>query len=162
MRIILAAMRHWWLAILVVAGCSSSPSATFTLTDSSVDSTYWCPGGAANASYQIRATVHVHNGTTNAVTVESASAELVLKSVQGTWLEKVGDRYEAGNVDVTPNTIGAMSSQTLMALIPSACTSPAYGSSPSSSGSYEVRIALVTSAGRFAITARNRHEILAA
>lgn len=155
-------MRYLWLVVLLAVACSSSTNPTFSLTSATVDATYRCPGGASNAPYSIHGTVQARNETGSDVTVDSATAELVLQSVQGAWLEKVGARYDAGKIAVTPTTIAARSSQALDVIIPSACTSGASGSSPASSGSYDVRVTLVTSAGRFAVTAKNRHEILAA
>src|SRR5215469_5926311 len=100
------AMRHWWLvALVIVAACSSTQNPTFSLTDASVDATYHCPGGASNAAYTIHGTVQARNDTAKDVTVDSATAELVLKSVHGSWLEKVGDRYDAGKIAVSPTIV---------------------------------------------------------
>ena len=46
--------------------------------------------------------------------------------------------------------------------IPSACTSGKYGEGVSSSGDYTVTMHIATSAGAYAISARNQHQILAA
>jgi hypothetical protein len=155
-----------WLAVVLasvaVAVSCSSESPTFTLTGVSVDSTHWCPGGATDAKYDVHAAIHVHNGTPKAVAIESATADMVLASVKGGWLEPVGDRYDAGTVSVTPAKVAPNSSATLEVTIPSSCTSGPYGSTLSSSGSYKVTVRLVTSAGKFTAVARNRHEILAA
>jgi len=150
------------LCALALSTACSSPPATFALTGASVDSTYWCPGGSTDAPYTLNATIRSRNDTSTQVAIQSASVEMVLAAVKGSWLERVGDRYDAANLVVTPNTVAAHSSATLTVAVPSTCTSAKYGSGSSSSGSYEVTIHLVTSAGSFSITAANRHEILAA
>jgi hypothetical protein len=126
-----------------------------------VDPTYWCPGGANNARYDLHATVDVHNGTNRSVSIDSATAQMRLVSVKGDWLEKVGERYDASGVTYSPDSVAAASSTSLRVTIPSACTSGKYGASASSSGDYEVTMRITTSAGTFSITAQNHHEILA-
>jgi hypothetical protein len=157
-------MRHLVVAaltILLVAACSSSKPATFTLDSASVDPTYYCPGGANNAVYDLHATVKVHNGTGKAVTIDSATAQMTVASIKGPWLEKVGDRYEASGVKFTPATVAAGGDSSVKLTIPSMCTSGKYGTGTSSSADYNVTVHLATSAGGFAITAANQHEIIA-
>ncbi|HET7339750.1 MAG TPA: hypothetical protein VFK22_09390 [Candidatus Dormibacteraeota bacterium] len=149
------------LIALVLAACSSSSQPEFTLSGASVDPTYFCPGGANNAPYDLHATVRVHNSTGKAVTIESATAQMTVASIKGVWLEKVGDRYEAANARFTPITIAPGGNTTLDLTIPSACTSGKYGTGTSSSAEYNVSIHLTTSAGSFAVTAGNQHEIVA-
>ncbi len=148
-------------ALVILAGCSSPP-ATFSLAGATVDPAYWCPGGSNNAPYTVHATIQARNDTAKEVTIDSATAEMVLTAVSGGWLERVGDHYDAGTVEVSPTTVAPRSSATLAVTIPSACTSALYGSSRSSSGAYQVKMHLVTSAGAFSITASNTHEIRAA
>ena len=148
-------------ALVVLSACSSPP-ATFSLAGATVDPAYWCPGGSNNAPYTVHATIQARNDTATEVTIDSATAEMVLTSVSGSWLERVGDRYDAGAVEVSPRMVAPRSSGTLAVTIPSACTSAVYGSSRSSSGTYQVKVHLVTSAGAFSITAGNTHEIRAA
>src|SRR2546421_5313814 len=154
------------LAILAVVGwlgaaCSSSPT-TFALTSASVDPQFWCPGGAKNAPYDMHATIDAQNGTSRAVSITSVTAEMTLTAVKGSWLEKVGDRYEAGTVKFDPSSIAAGSKATIKVTIPSACTSGSYGSSLSSSGQYSVNLRVTTTAGVQTIAAKNQHQILAA
>lgn len=148
-------------ALVLLAACSSPP-ATFNLTGATVDPAYWCPGGSTDAAYTVHASLKARNDTSKEVTIESATAEMVLTAVSGTWLERVGQRYDAGTVDISPSTVAAHATATLNASIPSTCTSALYGAGNSSTGTYEVRIHLVTSAGQFTITASNEHQILAA
>ena len=158
-------MRSALVALLGVgclAACSSGQPSTFVLTSASVDPTYWCPGGANNAAYDLHATIDVRNGTSKVVTIDSATAEMRLVSVKGNWLEKVGDRYTAGTVTYSPTSLGAGSSAAVTATIPSACTSAKYGAGASSYGDYQVTVRLTTSAGAFSIRANNQHQILAA
>lgn len=148
------------LAAVLAAGCSSSPSPAFTVKSASVDATYFCPGGADNAPYDLHATVLVDNGTAKTVTVEAVSAQMTVASVKGAWLEKVGDRYDAPKAAVTPTTVAPGKRAELAVTIPSACTSGKYGTGTSSSAAYDVTIRLTTTAGSFAVTAANQHEIV--
>ncbi len=158
MRALLAAVIA---ASALGSACSSAPS-TFALTQASVDPTYWCPGDAKDAPYDLHATIAAHNGTSKTVTIESVNAEMRLAAVHGNWLEKVGSRYDAGSVPFTPSTLAANSSATLKVTIPSACTSGKYAGEGSTSADYVVTMHVATSAGAFTITAGNKHEILAA
>jgi hypothetical protein len=85
---------------------------------------------------------------------------MTLAAVQGAWLEKVGDRYKA-NAKFSPTTVPAGRDATVNVTIPSACTSARYGTGTSSSADYAVTIHIVTSAGKYDVTAGNQHEIVA-
>src|SRR5256885_8291493 len=122
-----------WLA----TSCSSGPT-TFAVTGSSVDPTHWCPGGAKDAPYDMHATIRVHNGTSGVVTIKSITAEMTLASVTGSWLEKVGDHYDAGSGKFDPSSVTAGSSATVRVTIPSSCTSGSYGSRPTRPATYKV------------------------
>ena len=148
--------------VAFLAACSSASPPEFNLSGAHVDATHWCPGGSVEARYDVHAMVQAHNNTTRDVTIQAASAEMVLASVTGAWLEKVGDRYDAAAVKVSPATVPARSTAALDVAIPSACTSGRYGASQSSSGSYTVTINIATNVGAFSVKADNRHEILAA
>lgn len=150
------------LGLAWVAVCCSSAQPSFALTSASVDPTYSCPGGAKDAAYDLHGTIQAHNGTSKVVTISSVTAEMKLTAVKGNWLEKVGDRYQADNVKFEPASIGAGATATLKVTIPSACTSGVYGSSPSSSGTYQVTMHVTTTSGAYSISAANVHEILAA
>ncbi|HUE68475.1 MAG TPA: hypothetical protein VMP38_09860 [Candidatus Acidoferrum sp.] len=157
-------MRHLVLVaagFVLVSACSSSSPTTFTLEGASVDRTYYCPGGANNSAYDLHATVNVHNGTGKAVTIESVTAQMTVASVKGPWIEKVGERYNADGVKFAPASVAAGRGSSLKLTIPSACTSGKYGTGTSSSADYNVTVHLATSAGTFAITAANQHEIVA-
>lgn len=151
-----------WLGVLWLAAVCSSAPATFSLTGASVDPTYRCPGGANNSAYDLHATVNARNGTSKAVTISSVTAEMRLTAVRGSWLERVGDRYEAENVKFEPSSVGAGETATLKVTIPSACTSGAYGSTVSNWGQYQVTMHITTSSGAYSISATNLHEILTA
>lgn len=158
MRPVLLLLGLAWLGV----SCCSSTQPAFSLTAASVDPTYWCPGGAKDAAYDVHGTVEAHNGLSNAVTISSVTAEMKLTAVKGTWLEKVGDRYQADNVRFEPSSVGAGATATLKVTIPSACTSGVYGSSLSSSGRYQVTMHVTTTSGTYSISAANPHEILTA
>lgn len=149
------------LALILVSACSSSKPATLTLDSASVDPTYYCPGGANNAAYDLHATVRVHNGTSKAVRIDAVRAQLTVASIKGSWLEKVGERYNTDGVKFAPATIASGAYSSVKLTIPSACTSGKYGTGTSSSADYVVIVHLTTSAGTFAITAANHHEIVA-
>ena len=148
------------LAVVLAAGCSSSASPAFTVKSASVDARYFCPGGSSDAAYDLHATVVVHNGTAKTVTVDKVTAQMTVASVKGVWLEKVGDRYDAGKAAVTPTTVAPGRDAELAVTIPSACTSAKYGTGIPSSAEYDVTIHLATSAGSFTVTAANQHEIV--
>jgi len=148
--------------LALAAACSSGQSPSVTVTSASVDPTYWCPGGSHDASYDLHATVDVRNGTNRAVTIQSVSAEMRLAAVQGSWLEKVGDRYDAGQAAFSPSTVRPGSSIKVNVTIKSACTSNRYEFGGSSYGDYAVTMRLTTSAGAFTVSAQNQHEISAA
>ncbi|HKC20586.1 MAG TPA: hypothetical protein VKE27_13260, partial [Candidatus Dormibacteraeota bacterium] len=141
--------------------CSSPSQSSVSLTAASVDPTYYCPGGANNASYDLHAKVKLHNGTTTAVTITAVTAQMTVAASKGAWLEKIGDRYDAGNTRFSPSTVAAGRDATLDLTIPSACTSGKYGTGNSSSADYDVTVHLATSAGKLTITAANQHEIVA-
>jgi uncharacterized protein YcfL len=149
------------LALVLVAACSTSKPATFTLDSASVDTTYYCPSGANNAAYDLHATVNVHNGTSKAVTIDAVTAQMTVASIKGPWLEKVGERYNADGVKFAPVTVAAGEDSSVKLTIPSACTTGKYGTGTPSSADYNVTVHLTTSAGTFTITAANQHEIVA-
>jgi hypothetical protein len=149
------------IAVLVsVNGCGGS-SAEFTLSNAAVDSSHACASAASNASYEIHATVDGHNAKSSTVSIKTVSAVMTLSAVHGGWLEKVGYRYEAGNVAFAPDSIGAGSTTTLKLTIPSACTNHSTNGGPVSFGEYSVALTVATSAGTFKIDTRNRHRIIA-
>jgi hypothetical protein len=150
------------LGIAVLCACSSNPPGTFSVDGASVDATHWCPGGSNDTSYDVHATIEVRNGTSSAVTIKSVAASMTLESVTGSWLEKVGDMYEAPTVTFDPASIAAGGSGRINVTFPSSCTSGPYNAARSSQGDYLVRIRLTTSAGAYSIAASNRHSILAA
>jgi len=146
-------------ACLLVA-CSGN-SSTFALTKASVDQSFTCPAGANNAPYDLHATVDAHNGTSGTVTINSATADLTLEAVKGSWLEKVGDRYQASNVTVAPATVTAGANASLQVTIPSACTN-GKATSGASYGDYRVTVHISTSAGNFSISTTALHRLVAA
>lgn len=147
---------------LLPAACSSGQPPSFSVTSASVDPTYFCPGGVTDKRYDLHGTVDVRNGTNSVVSIQAISAVMTLVAVQGTWLEKVGDRYDAGDAAFTPRSVGAGSTASLDVTITSSCTSDNYQSGGSSRGDYAVAIRLVTSAGAYSVTAQNHHAIVAA
>jgi hypothetical protein len=144
--------------LLMLAGCSFGSPTTFGIDSASVDATYTCPVGAGNVHYDLHGTIDVHNGTSKTVTISSVDATLTLAAVKGGWLQKVGDRYDAGNITFTPADVGAGSSAKLDVTIPSACTGRS-ASAPVASGDYVVGFTMITSAGTFKLESKDRHRI---
>ncbi len=146
------------VALVLLAACGGS--STFTLSDASVDASYPCPANARNAPYDVHATIGAHNSTSKAVTINSVNAVMTVSAVQGTWLQKVGDRYDAGDVTFAPASVGAGSTATLQVTIPSSCT---HGQTVTGTnyGEYAVSFKVVTSAGSYSISSKNKHRILA-
>ena len=159
--------RHGKVAVMllligVAAACTLGTPSTFTLDSASVDPTYTCPLGATDAPYDLKAVIDVRNGTSGAVTIKSVAAAMTLVAVKGTWLEKLGDKYRASDVRVSPQTVASGSSASLNVILPSACTNGKVAAAGASYGDYSIAFTVVTSAGTHTIVSRNRHRIVAA
>jgi hypothetical protein len=150
------------LAIGIAAACTVGPAATFTLNSASVDATYACPVGAADAPYDMKAVIDVRNSTSSAVTIKSVAAAMTLVAVKGSWLEKIGDKYKASDIGFSPQTVASGSSASLNVILPSACTSGKAAVAGASYGEYSIAFTVVTSAGTQTIVSQNRHRIVAA
>lgn len=150
------------LLLIGIAACSIGAPSTFTLNSASVDDSFVCPTSANDLSYTIHATLGVHNGTSGNVTIRSVAVVMTLASVKGGWLEHVGDKYDAGGVTVSPDSVGAGSDASLSVKIPSACTNGKLPNAGSSYGDYSVAFTVVTSTGTSTILSQNRHRIVAA
>ena len=158
----LAKMGPLLLLIGIAGGCSIGAPSTFTLNSASVDESFVCPTSANDLSYRIHAILGVHNGTSSNVTIRSIAVVMTLAAVKGGWLEHVGDKYDAGGVTVSPDTVNAGSDTSLNVRIPSACTNGKVPNAGSSYGEYSVAFTVVTSAGTHTILSQNRHRIVAA
>jgi hypothetical protein len=147
----------------IASGCAIGGPSTFTLNSASVDATYVCPTGAADARYNLHGTIDVRNGTSGTVTIKSVGAVMTLAAVKGGWLEHIGDKYEATGVTVTPQSVGAGSSASLKVTVPSACTNgkTASNSGDASYGDYAVMFTVTTSAGTHTIQSQNPHRLVA-
>jgi hypothetical protein len=144
--------------LLLLAGCSFGSSSTFTVSNASVDQGYTCPVSARNLQYDVHGTLDAHNGTSQTVTISALTATMTLAAVNGGWLQKVGEKFDAGNVTYTPTSVGAGSSATLAVTIPSACTGRA-AKAPVASGDYVVTFTMTTTAGSFKLDSKNKHRI---
>jgi hypothetical protein len=149
------------LLAFTAAGCSSGAPPAFTLNSASVDSLYACPSTANNGPYNLHATIEVHNGTSGSVTIEAVSAEMTLAATKGSWLQKVGDKYNAAALKFSPQRVGPGSSSSLQVAIPSACTSGKTAKVDSSYGDYSVELWVIASSGTYRVSSQNRHRILA-
>lgn len=146
----------------MLCACSSNQPSNFALTGATVDATYWCPGGSHDSPYDVHAVVDAHNGTSSDVSIQAVDASMTLESVTGSWLEKIGDRYDASKVTYAPTSVAAGATAHIKLTFSSACTSGPYGAGKSSQGDYAVTVHMTTSAGAYSISASNRHSILAA
>jgi len=146
----------------IVTGCSVGAPSTFTLNSASVDESFVCPTSANDLSYTIHATIDVRNGTSSSVSIRSVAVVMTLAAVKGGWLERVGDKYDATGVTVSPVSVSAGTSISLNLSIPSTCTNGKLPSSGSSHGDYSVAFTVVTSSGIHRISSQNRHRIVAA
>ena len=147
---------------VVSGGCSIGSPSTFSLNGASVDASYTCPTGVDNAAYELHATIDLRNGTTSRVTIQSVAASMTLSAIVGSWLERVGDRYEASGVTFAPAAVGAGSSTSLRVTIPSACTNGEAPAAGTSYGDYSVALVLTASSGTYTIQSRNHHRLVAA
>jgi hypothetical protein len=143
--------------VLLACACSSSTPQVFTVTSASVDSAYICPSGSNNAPYDLHGSVDVFNPTASSVPIESVKAEMTLVGVKGSWLERLGDKYDAGLVKFRPDSARAGGDTTLAITIPSACTNGKI--TLASYGDYQVAFTLITSMGMYSVVAKNRHRI---
>lgn len=150
------------LALAVLAACSIGAPSTFTVTGATVDSAYTCPFGSDNARYQLHGTVNVRNGTSATVTIKSVAAVMTLAEVHGSWLERTGSTYDAGEVDFTPATVPAGSTTSLKVTIPSYCTNGKAPGTGTSYGDYSVRLTIAASTGTYKVVSGNRHRIIPA
>ena len=148
------------LAFLLTAGACTFGSSTFSVSNAALDASYSCPAGASNAPYDLQGTIDAKNGTSKSVTINTVGAVMTLTAVQGVWLQKIGDKYDAGSVAFTPGSIGAGATGTLKVTIPSACTH-GQGATGTNYGEYAVAFTVATSAGTFKLSSKNTHRILA-
>jgi hypothetical protein len=151
----------WLLLTTALASCSTGAPGAFTLDSASVDSPYACPSTAIDAPYSLHATIEVHNGTSRSVTIKAVSAEMTLAATRGSWLQKVGDRYDAAAVKFSPERVAPGSSSSLQVAIPSACTSGKTAKVDSSYGDYSVELWVIASSGTYRIASQNRYRLLA-
>jgi hypothetical protein len=150
------------LLIAIVSACSIGGPSTFVLNNASVDESYVCPTSANDLAYTLHANIGVQNGTSTTVTIRSVAVVMILDSVRGGWLERVGDRYGARGVTVSPDRVGAGSSTSLVVTFPSTCTNGKVPNAGASYGDYSVSFTLFTSSGTHTILSQNRHRIVAA
>jgi hypothetical protein len=146
----------------IVAACTVGAPSTFTLNSASVDATYTCPVGAADAPYDLKGVIDVRNSTSNAVMIKSVAAVMTLVAVKGSWLEKVGDKYQASDIGVSPQTVASGTSASLNLILPSSCTTGKTAVAGASYGEYSIAFTVVTSTGIHTIVSQNRHRIVAA
>ena len=147
--------------MLLLAGCTFGSSPAFAVSNASVDQGYTCPVGARDLQYELHGTIDAHNATSKTVTISAVTATMTLAAVKGAWLQKVGDRFDAGDVTYTPTSVGPGASATIEVAIPSACTGRAAGS-PAAWGDYAVTFAVTSSAGKFKLDSQNMHRIVTA
>lgn len=126
-----------------------------------MDSSYTCPTGSANSRYDVHAKVAADNSTSSKVDVKSIDAVLVLSAVHGQWQEPVGTKYDAGDVQFSPSSVGANAKSTLNVTIPSACSDPQHQGTNDNYADYSLQLTIVTSAGTFHVTSSNKHRIVA-
>ena len=146
------------IALVILTACGSTG---FALTGATVDGTYTCAMGSANTTYDLQARISADNSTSKSVDVRSINAVLVVSAVHGQWQQAVGTRYDAGEVEFSPRSVGASSKATLTATIPSACTNGQHQGTNDNYADYSVQLAVVTSAGTFHLTSQNKHRIVA-
>lgn len=156
-------LRHIGAAasFLLLAGCSFGSTPQFAVSSASVDQGYTCPVGAKDLQYDFHGTINARNGTAQKVNITAVTAVMTLAAVNGGWLQKVGDKFDAGNVTYAPTSVDAGSSATVSVTIPSACTGRA-AKSPPAWGDYLVTFTVKTSAGSFTVDSQNRHRITTA
>jgi hypothetical protein len=147
------------IGVVVLAGCGGSGG--FTLGGPIVDASHTCALGSSNSAYDVQAKIAADNSTSKAVDVTSIDAVLVVASVHGQWQQAVGAKYDAGEVQFSPRSIGANAKATVTASIPSACTNAQHPGTNDNYADYTVQLTVNTSDGTFHLTSSNRHRIVA-
>jgi hypothetical protein len=148
--------------VVVAAACTQGEQGSFGLTGGGADAAYTCPPGSANAPYAVHASVTAHNPTSGSVAIRSVTAELTLVAVQGNWIQRLGDTYQAGHVPYSPTSAPPGTDTSISVTIPSACTNGKVATSARSYADYSVILLVSTSAGNFTVATRNHHRIYAA
>jgi hypothetical protein len=146
------------IGLVILAACGST---SFALTGATVDGTYTCSVGSASTRYDLHAKISADNPTSKSVDVRSIDAVMVVSAVHGQWQQAVGTRYDAGEVQFSPRSVGANTKATLTATIPSACTNGQHQGINDNYADYSVQLTVATSAGTFHLTSQNKHRIVA-
>jgi hypothetical protein len=155
-------LRGMLAALLLASGCGFGSGGEFTMSSATVDSSYSCPAGAINSSYDLHGTIDSHNGSSSSVSIKTVTAIMTLAAVHGSWLQQVGFKYDAGKVTFAPDHVSAGSSAPIKVTIPSACTNRSTSGGSADSGDYSVALTVTTSVGTFKLVSTNRHRIIAA
>ena len=145
-------------ALVLLAACGP---AAFALTGATVDGSYTCAVGSNNSSYIFSVRISADNSTSKSVDVDAIDAVMVVTAVHGQWQQAVGTRYDAGEVQFSPRSVGAGSKATVIATIVSACTNGRHQGTNDNYADYSVQLTVMTSAGTFHLTSSNRHRIVA-
>ena len=146
------------IVVVAIAGCGASG---FALTGATVDGTYTCAVGSANSAYDVHVKIASDNPTSSAVAIDSVDAVMVVADVHGQWQQGVGTKYEAGDLQFSPHSVGANGKATLTATIRSACTNLQHPGTNDDYADYSVQLTVKTSAGTFHLTSSNKHRIIA-
>jgi len=146
------------IGMVILAACGSTG---FALTGATVDGTYTCAVGSANTKYDLHAKISADNSSPKTVDVRSIDAVMVVAAVHGQWQQAVGTKYDAGEVQFSPRSVGASSKATLTATIPSACSNGQHQDTNDDYADYSIQLTVVTSAGKFHLTSQNKHRIVA-
>lgn len=146
------------MGLALLAGCGSS---SFSLSGATVDGTYTCAVGSANTPYDLGVKISADNPTSKSVDVTSIHAVMVVSSIHGSWLQPVGTKYDAGDIEFSPRSVGAGAKATLIGTIPSGCTNGKHQGTTDNYADYSVQLTVVTSAGTFHLTSSNKHRIVA-
>jgi hypothetical protein len=146
------------MGILILAGCGGGG---FSFGGTTVDATHICAVGSSNSAYDLQAKIAADNSTSKAVDVTSIDAVLVVASIHGQWQQAVGSKYDAGDVQFSPRSIGANAKATVTATIPSACSNGQHQGTSDNYADYSVQLTVKTSDGTFHLTSSNKHRIVA-
>ena len=149
------------LGVIVVAVIAACGASGFALTGATVDGTYTCAVGSANAAYDVQVKIAADNPTSSAVAVNSVGAVMVVADVHGQWQQPVGTKYDAGDLQFSPHSVSANGKATLTATIHSGCTNGKHSGTNDNYADYSVELTVKTSAGTFHLTSSNKHRIVA-
>jgi len=148
-------MTRSWVAaaflVLVVGACGPfCGNGKLNLSNAKLNPTsFTCPSGAQNYSYDIKGTVDLDNQTSKKITIRSMSTSAqILKLVGDNWSAKVGDKSGADDIDYSPKSIASGTKAPLKFTTPWNCSNSG-GNSTETYADFKLQVVMVTDNGTY-------------